>query len=115
MRGCKAIRDKKAEGVVISHAGAGTILDAMRLDIPLIVVPNEELLDNHQEDLAVELEKQGYATFGKVNGLGDALRRNEERSKIRQAWPPADRCERGVMTFIDEDLGYENRMRETLD
>jgi beta-1,4-N-acetylglucosaminyltransferase len=40
------------EGVVISHAGSGTILDALRIAIPLIVVPNDALLDNHQVELA---------------------------------------------------------------
>ncbi len=42
--------------------GAGTILDGMRLGLPLIVVPNATLLDNHQDELAEELETQGYAT-----------------------------------------------------
>ena len=42
--------------------GAGTILDGMRLSVPLIVVPNDSLLDNHQDELAEELESQGYAT-----------------------------------------------------
>ncbi len=42
--------------------GAGTILDAMRLGLAIIVVPNVNLLDNHQEELAAELELQGYVT-----------------------------------------------------
>jgi len=32
----------------------------MRLGLPLVVVPNVSLLDNHQEELADELERQGY-------------------------------------------------------
>lgn len=66
MRGCKAVPGKAREGVVVCHAGSGTILDAMRIGVPLVVVPNEELLDNHQVELAVELEKQGYVTYGKL-------------------------------------------------
>lgn len=66
MRGCTAQKGKSREGVIICHAGAGTILDAMRIGVPLIVVPNPELLDNHQEELAEELEKQGYVTYGKL-------------------------------------------------
>lgn len=42
--------------------GAGTVLDVMRLSVPLLVVPNGSLLDNHQDELAIELQRQGYAT-----------------------------------------------------
>jgi len=48
--------------IVDEYIGAGTILDAMRLGLSLVVVPNESLLDNHQDELAEELETQGYAT-----------------------------------------------------
>lgn len=47
----------------MTNTGAGTILDGMRLGLSLIVVPNEALLDNHQGELAEELEAQGYATY----------------------------------------------------
>ena len=40
--------------------GSGTILEVLRKGKPLIVVPNPTLLDNHQEDLATELEKMDY-------------------------------------------------------
>jgi len=32
----------------------------MRLGVPLVVVPNPSLKDNHQKELANELQKQGY-------------------------------------------------------
>lgn len=44
--------------------GSGSILDAMRISIPLIVVPNPTLLDNHQVELAEELAAQGYVVHG---------------------------------------------------
>lgn len=65
MWGCKADGSRK-EGIVICHAGAGTILDAMRIGVPIIVVPNPDLLDDHQAELAEELELQGYATYGRL-------------------------------------------------
>lgn len=46
----------------LTFVGAGTILDAMRISVPVVVVPNTELLDNHQEELADELERMGYVT-----------------------------------------------------
>lgn len=54
------------DGVVISHAGSGSILDALRIQSPLIVVPNPSLLDNHQVELAEELAKQGYVVHGQI-------------------------------------------------
>jgi Glycosyltransferase family 28 C-terminal domain len=44
------------------YKGAGTILEGLRLGLEMIVVPNATLLDNHQDELAKELEAQGYAT-----------------------------------------------------
>jgi beta-1,4-N-acetylglucosaminyltransferase len=52
--------------------GAGTILDVLRMGVPLIVVPNPALLDNHQLELAQELQAQGYATQGDL-GLVQSL------------------------------------------
>lgn len=78
--------DGSNEGLVVSHAGAlhrqdlstilsqssnsapgsGSILDALRLNVPLVVVPNPSLLDNHQLELAEVLEQQGYVVHGKL-------------------------------------------------
>lgn len=43
-----------------NYQGSGTILDVLRMDKPLIVVPNPTLLDNHQEELASALEELGH-------------------------------------------------------
>lgn len=67
----------REEGMILSHAGltprpqihnivntilsgTGTILEAIRLSVPIVVVPNPSLQDNHQEELAKQLQKNGY-------------------------------------------------------
>lgn len=73
---------QKTKGLVVSHAGtfpqqgsrkqsakhvgSGTILAALRYQIPLVVVPNTGLLDNHQEELAVAMERNRYLLRGDV-------------------------------------------------
>ena len=57
---------QQSKGLVISHAGSGTILEASRYQVPLIVVPNTSLLDNHQEELAAAMERSGYLLRGYV-------------------------------------------------
>ena len=57
---------QQSKGLTISHAGSGSILEALRYQIPLIVVPNTGLLDNHQEELAVAMERSGYLLRGYV-------------------------------------------------
>jgi beta-1,4-N-acetylglucosaminyltransferase len=59
---------KKAQ-LLISHAGAGTILEAMRAHTQTIVVPNERLMSNHQLQLARALDEKGLLFFVRVTDL----------------------------------------------
>ena len=44
--------------------GSGTVLEALRIDVALVVVPNTTLLHNHQEEVAEVLEEYGYVVRG---------------------------------------------------
>ena len=44
--------DMESADIVISHAGAGSIMEALRARKPLMVVVNEKLMDNHQWEIA---------------------------------------------------------------
>lgn len=75
------LRMGKAD-VVVSHGGAGTIINALRLGKKLVVVPRlkkfGEHTNDHQLDLAKALEKQGkcIAVFN-ISELGTALKKAE--------------------------------------
>lgn len=72
--------------LIIGHSGAGTVLDVLRGPIlakesvreslvhkQLLVVPNNQLMDNHQMELALELKRLGIALSSSVNELIHSL------------------------------------------
>ncbi|KAF1940329.1 hypothetical protein EJ02DRAFT_445582 [Clathrospora elynae] len=101
---------QKSKGLVISHAGSGSILEALRYQIPLVVVPNTGLLDNHQEELAVAMERQNYLVRGDVADLTPAIKKSEDfRIKMSQFPPVTSGKHRETKTFaaiMDETLGF---------
>jgi len=98
------------EGVVVSHAGSGTILDALRIAVPIIVVPNPDLLDNHQVELAEALAEQDYVVHGKLEQLPKALQDAEQLRQRQKAWPPVNagvqREAKGLKGILDEEMGF---------
>lgn len=65
--------DIQQADLVISHAGAGTILQTLEAHQPLLVVINEKLMNNHQLEIAHEMEKQGYLFHCTCSTLEEGL------------------------------------------
>ncbi|KAN0061576.1 N-acetylglucosaminyldiphosphodolichol N-acetylglucosaminyltransferase catalytic subunit alg13 [Thecaphora frezii] len=95
--------------VVISHAGAGTIIETLRLPgkpPALIVVANASLMDNHQAELADALGREGYLVVGKEDQLADQiqqalLERETDRIRPFPAFEPAR-----FQQLVDEVMGF---------
>lgn len=81
--------------------------------MPLIVVPNTDLLDNHQTDLAEELAGQGYVIYGRLDDpeFASTVSRAEDMRRMTKSWPPINSGARppsGVSEIIDEEMGFRN-------
>ncbi|KPI40499.1 UDP-N-acetylglucosamine transferase subunit alg13 [Cyphellophora attinorum] len=105
------------EGAVVSHAGSGSVLEAMRYELPIVVVPNEELLGNHQVELAEELGRLGYVVHGRVEDLAGSIIKVEQLRDKHLLWPPHTSGEtrnkavgKGLKGVLDEEMGWALRV-----
>ncbi|CAE6481818.1 unnamed protein product [Rhizoctonia solani] len=88
--------------LVISHAGSGTILEVLRLPKPLIVVPNETLLDNHQVELADALSELGHLFSATPRTLPKAIAAYDE--SVLKEFPQFDGSK--FSAIMDEEMGF---------
>ncbi|KAK5045252.1 hypothetical protein LTR84_009358 [Exophiala bonariae] len=99
------------QGTVISHAGSGSILDALRVGVPLIVVPNTDLLHNHQAELADVLAEQEYVVHGKLDDLASSITEIESLRRKMKQWPPLrsgeEKYKNGLADVMAEEMGWQ--------
>ncbi|GAA5971143.1 hypothetical protein JCM8115_003073 [Rhodotorula mucilaginosa] len=109
--------------LVVSHAGAGSILSFLRplgssaspatrpvSDRTLVLVPNSTLMDSHQSDLAEEMNRKGWATVCwstdelamTLRGLAAKKQAHGDTNSDSQAQVDAGKVQR----ILDEVLGY---------
>lgn len=93
----------KCSDLVISHAGAGTCLEVLRQHKPLIVVINEDLMDNHQIELAQQLAKDGYLKCCTPNTLNETLL--EKKFLQFNPYPKPD--PNLFSRYLDKCMGFE--------
>jgi beta-1,4-N-acetylglucosaminyltransferase len=48
----------------LREQGTGSLLDGLHFRIPIVLVPNTDLAENHQEELADKFEKNGLCIRG---------------------------------------------------
>ncbi|KAL9537472.1 hypothetical protein MBANPS3_011745 [Mucor bainieri] len=95
--------DMEQADIIISHAGAGTVLQALRLkNKKLIMVVNQALMDNHQYELAQAMHSSKYAIFSDMSELTDTLK---SINHIQLTPFPAAKPEI-FASVVDEQMGF---------
>ncbi|CAN0096395.1 unnamed protein product [Discosporangium mesarthrocarpum] len=72
--------DIERADLVISHAGAGSIMEALGKGKTLVAVVNDRLMHNHQEELASIMAERGYMLATTPRGLADAVAQLQEKT-----------------------------------
>ncbi|GLC43935.1 hypothetical protein PLESTB_000211400 [Pleodorina starrii] len=88
--------------LVISHAGSGSIFETLTAGVPLIVVPNPLLMDNHQVELGEQLADMGHLVSAAPDELLTAVRSFDASRLV-----PYDKgSAQGMVRSIDRQLGF---------
>lgn len=96
--------DMEAASIIISHAGAGSIMECLNLRKRCVVVINDSLMDNHQWELASALESRGFL---KCLAKPDLLISSGVLAQAFQGVPfGEDRDEMGLVSTLDDMFGF---------
>lgn len=99
------ITDEMANAnLIIGHAGAGTCLEALNLQKSLVVVINEQLMDNHQRELADRLAELGHVVSTTPEKLTKCLREFDFTTLKPFAQPDY----KFVAAEIDKLMGFDD-------
>ncbi|XP_076766023.1 alg13 UDP-N-acetylglucosaminyltransferase subunit [Xylocopa sonorina] len=92
----------QAADLIISHAGAGSILDALDNKKNLIVVANESLMDNHQLELGEQLHRDKYLYYCTCQTLLNTI----QTMNFTELRPFINERSKNIAKFIDQVMGF---------
>uniref|UniRef100_A0A3P8SKJ5 UDP-N-acetylglucosamine transferase subunit ALG13 n=1 Tax=Amphiprion percula TaxID=161767 RepID=A0A3P8SKJ5_AMPPE len=95
--------DIKQADLIISHAGAGSCLEALGAGKPLLVVVNDKLMNNHQLELAKQLHIDSHLLYCTCSTLTETLR-TMDLSVLR---PFLSGQPQNFANFLDKALGIK--------
>ena len=92
----------RSAALIISHGGAGSIMEALGLRKPLVVVVNGALMDDHQSELAGALEERGHLRSTTCAGLEGVLADFDLSGGV--PYPPPDLG--AFPALLDAEMGF---------
>mmetsp|Transcript_36786 Transcript_36786/g.68467 ORF Transcript_36786/g.68467 Transcript_36786/m.68467 type:complete len:165 (+) Transcript_36786:79-573(+) len=81
--------EMRSASLVISHAGAGSVIEALRERRRLLVVVNPVLMNNHQLELAEAMQTRGHCAMAR-DASEVVLRLREAAEMDLKPYPAAD-------------------------
>ncbi|XP_065844230.1 UDP-N-acetylglucosamine transferase subunit ALG13-like [Oscarella lobularis] len=94
--------DIKSASLVISHAGAGSVSESLESGKSLLVVVNENLMGNHQVELAQKLKELHYLFYCTCSTLEETLRHMD----LNELHPYRSGDPKIFSEFLDSLMGY---------
>lgn len=98
-------RDIQRASLVISHAGAGSVLETLQAGRPLIVVINELLMGNHQIELASQLAEDGHLCYATCSTLEETLK-ERDLSELKPFPPGKPEL---FSSLLDKVMGFDHQ------
>lgn len=99
--------DMSAADLIISHCGAGSIIEAMNMKKPLIVVVNSTLQGNHQTELSDALATGGYCMSTTPESLAKDVTRIVQRESSGFMFKPFPEADLDAFpALVDEIFGF---------
>lgn len=95
--------DMRRAHLIISHAGAGSCLEALGAGKPLLVVVNDKLMNNHQLELARQLHSDSHLLYCTCSTLSETLRTMD----ISVLLPFTPGQPQKFASFLDKALGVK--------
>ncbi|KAF3694005.1 UDP-N-acetylglucosamine transferase subunit ALG13 -like protein [Channa argus] len=95
--------DIRQADLVISHAGAGSCLEVLGAEKPLLVVINNKLMNNHQLELAAQLHIDSHLLYCTCSTLTEKLRTMD--LSVLQPFSPGQ--PKNFANFLDKALGVQ--------
>lgn len=110
---CRAYRfrpslteEMRSADLILSHAGAGSIMEGLSLGKKVAVVINSRLMHNHQDELAGALEERGYLyVVREPSLLFDDSTLKEIEQFVPIAFPSGE--DKGFADLLDHQMGFE--------